>query len=235
MSTEDKINYRYKFILGNGVEREFNIQLDGLTLNLIKTDKIFVYPTWTELKNFKCPNCTLDEKTSKYCPIAVNIIELVDFFKESISYEEADVIVNSDAREYRKHTTLQKGVSALIGIYMVTSGCPVMEKLKPMVRYHLPFATMEETSYRVISMYLLAQYFLYKRGKEVDLELKKLARIYDDVQVVNRNICAKLRELEIEDAILNALINLDCFASSVSLASYEEMLKKIEYVFKVFF
>lgn len=117
------------------------------------------YPEWTELKNFKCPNCLLVENEYKYCPIAVNIIDLIDFFKTS-SYPEVNVIVDTEIRRYSKHPSLQKGISSLMGIYMVTSGCLIMEKLKPMVRYHLPFATLEETSYRMVSMDLLAQYFL---------------------------------------------------------------------------
>ena len=33
-----------------------------------------------------------------------------------------------------------------------------MESLKPMVRFHLPFATVEETVFRSVSTYLLSQY-----------------------------------------------------------------------------
>ncbi len=67
-----------------------------------------------------------------------------------------------------------------MGIYMVTSGCPVMGKLKPMVKFHLPFASGEETSYRMVTMYLLAQFFKYKNGKEPDWDLKNLVKIYDN-------------------------------------------------------
>ena len=227
------IVYKYKFKFVDGKEKDFELTLDSKTLNLVQQERKNL-PDWTELKNFRCPNCTLDENRNRYCPIAVNIIDVVEFFRKNISYEEVDVVVESDARKYVKHTALQKGVSSLMGIYMTTSGCPVMEKLKPMVRYHLPFATMEETSHRIISMYLIAQYFLYKKGKNVDLKLEKLAKIYDNVKDVNQNICGKLSQLKIEDAILNALVSLDCFASSMSLASYEEVLEKLEYGFRIF-
>ena len=76
-------------------------------------------------------------------------MDIIHSFKDSISYEEVEVFITTKARTYMKRTTLQKGLSSLLGIYMVTSGCPTMEKLKPMVRYHLPFATEEETKYRV--------------------------------------------------------------------------------------
>tara|TARA_B100000686_G_scaffold86198_1_gene93073 strand:- start:90 stop:251 length:162 start_codon:yes stop_codon:yes gene_type:complete len=48
----------------------------------------------------------------------------------------------TDERCYVEHTTMTEAVSSLLGIYMVTSGCPVMDKLRPMVRFHLPLATV---------------------------------------------------------------------------------------------
>ena len=118
---------------------------------------------------------------------------------------------------------------------MVTSGCSIMEKLKPMVRYHLPFATEEETRYRVISMYVLAQYFLFKRGKTVDWELKKLVDIYDDIQTVNKHFCKRLATIQSKDASINALIVLDCFADFVRFSINKKMLDEIEFLFNAYF
>ena len=59
--------------------------------------------------------------------------------------------------------------------------------------------------------------------------------IYDDIRMVNMNFCKRLSELKIEDAILNALVNLDCFASSVSLSIYKDALDDMEHIFKAFF
>jgi len=67
LSSAGKITYSYKFIFKNGVEREFNIELDSVTLNLIKTgDK--ACPEWTKLSCFKCPDCILDERQYGFCP-----------------------------------------------------------------------------------------------------------------------------------------------------------------------
>lgn len=227
------ITYHYKFTLSNGVEREFNIKLDK-NLNLITARKKS-YPEWTKLKDFKCPHCPLDENGHEFCPITVNLVDIVDFFRDASSYEEVGILIETEERGYVKHTTLQDGISSLVGIYMVTSGCPILEKLKPMVRYHLPFSTLEETKYRAISMYLLAQYFLYKRGKKPDWELKNLVKIYDDIQIVNKNFCEKLSNLKINDASLNALVKLDCFASYVSFSIEINMLDGIELLFNPYF
>ncbi|MCH6545787.1 MAG: hypothetical protein IH796_07270 [Deltaproteobacteria bacterium] len=164
--TEDTISIQYKFTFSDKSVREFNVRLDGETLSLIRRERSSV-PDWTRLSYRKCPNCPLSDKLHPNCPIALNLVEVVEFFKNSISYEEVDVEIITEARNYLKHSDLQTAISSLIGIFMVTSGCPVMDKLRPMVKTHLPFATPEETIYRILSMYLLAQYFVCKDGQNL--------------------------------------------------------------------
>jgi heterodisulfide reductase subunit C len=231
LSSAGKITYRYKFLFKNEVKREFNIELDSVTLNLIKTENKSC-PKWTKLSCFKCPNCLLDERQYEFCPIAVNMADVIDYFSHFVSYESVEVIVTAPERKYIKRVSLQHGVSSLIGIYMVTSGCPVMENLKPMVRFHLPFASIEETKYRAISMYLLAQYFLYKHGSQPDWDLKKLAEAYENVSLVNESFCKRLRTIKGKDANLNALIVLDIFAGSVNFSIDSQMADDLEYLFK---
>jgi len=233
-SARDVITYHYRFTLANGLERDFELALDNRTLNLIRKERE-VYPKWTLLAYHKCPNCMLDQQEHKFCPVATGLMDVVDFFKTSISYEEVDVLIETQERRYLKHTTLQRGLSSLIGIYMVTSGCPTMEKLKPMVRHHLPFATLAETQYRVLSMYVLAQYFLYRRGEKPDWELKKLVKIYEDIGTVNRHFSQRLSGIEAKDASVNALVHLDAFRDSVTLFINVNMLDEIELLFKAYF
>lgn len=228
-----KVTYNYRFIFKDGSEKEFNIELDGVTLNLLPTDKQDC-PEWTKLSCFKCPNCTLNDKY-EYCPIAINMVDVIDYFRDFFSYERVDVVVTSQERKYIRTVSLQHGVSSLIGIYMVTSGCPVMEILKPMVRFHLPFATIEETKYRAISMYLMAQYFLYQRGRQPDWDLKKLAEAYENVRTVNENFCKRLRMIEGQDASLNAVVVLDIFADSVNFSMDGRMADDLSYLFKGYF
>lgn len=225
-------HFRYKF--QNGLIKEFILNLDSQTLNLVKTRRDSS-PQWAKLRYFKCPICLLNENQHPYCPIAANLADLIDTFKDSISYEKVEVFIITKARTYMKQTTLQKGLSSLLGIYMVTSGCPTMEKLKPMVRYHLPFATEEETKYRVLSMYLLAQYFLHKRGRKPDWELKHLVEMYQDIKVLNKSFSERLSHVNIEDASLNALAILDWFAESLSFSINKDILDELESVFSAYF
>ena len=122
----------------------------------------------------------------------------------------------------------------MLGIYMVTSGCPIMEKLKPMVRFHLPFATVKETVFKAASTYLLGQYFLHQSGRKPDLELDLLKKYYVDIQKVNRGIATRLRTVTENDAFANAIVSLDAFAKELPW-SIEEHLKDMEYIFNVYF
>ncbi|HDZ62476.1 MAG TPA: hypothetical protein ENH40_04960 [Nitrospirae bacterium] len=227
------INYKYRFSFAGGKESVLNIRLDKNTLTLIP-DQREAYPEWTRLEYYRCPNCSLDESKVKYCPSAVNTVELIDMFKDSLSFEEVDILVETETRSYSKHTSLQVGLSSVLGLFMVTSGCPVTEKLKSMAYNHLPFATSEETMYRVISAHLLAQYFLRKKGKTPDWELKELIKTYDDIHVINMNFFKRISNIKIEDASLNAIAILDTFANLVPFSIDEEMLGEIEQMFDAY-
>jgi hypothetical protein len=117
------IKYRYIFNFDNGTSKEFNLKLDSETLNLV-FDKKEDYPEWMELSKFKCPNCRLDEEKTRYCPVVTNLVDVISAFKDSLSYEKAIITVETEERKYIKDTDLQKGLNSLVGIYMVTSGCP---------------------------------------------------------------------------------------------------------------
>ena len=220
------ITYGYRFSLGNGVEREFKVELDRASLSVVPTP-LESYPAWTALTSHQCAGCPLKPEQHPRCPIAANLVEIVDFFKDAASYDKAVVEISSEARNYVKETPLQRGISSLLGIYMVTSGCPVMEKLKPMVAIHLPFATAQETTYRVTSMYLLAQFFIARRGGQPDWSLENLPRVYDDIRMVNRGFVNRLLAAGVQDASINAIILLDTFASYVHYPGADSPLGEI--------
>jgi hypothetical protein len=234
-SNDETIFFQYRFRLKSGEETQFRVVLDGGTLNLRRAEEEAPPPSWTELAFCTCPHCPLDPARHRHCPIAVSLAGIVCAFGKAASYEEVDVVLDTAERRYEKHTTLQKGLSSLVGIYMVTSGCPVMEWLKPMVRFHLPFATEEETKYRVLSMYLLAQFFLRRRGERPDWDMAGLVGIYENVRLVNRGIADRLSKIEIDDANVNALLILDCFAGAVTFSLCRERLADLESLFGAYF
>jgi hypothetical protein len=102
-----------------------------------------------------------------------------------------------------------------------------MERLKPMVRFHLPFAVMEETTYRMLSMYLIAQLYHQRKGEHADWDLHGLQAVYQDVSAVNMSFAKRLRAAASKDANVNAMVNLDCFAKVVPYM-VEDLLKEME-------
>jgi hypothetical protein len=232
--TRDVFHIEYRFVFKPGLGKKIDLRLDKRTLDLVSTGKAS-HRKWTKLSFLKCQNCPLDETQHANCPTAMHLVGVVDFFRDMISFEKVDLFIRSEEREYVKHTTLQQGISSLVGICMVASGCPIMGKLKPMVRYHLPFATLKETQYRVISMYLLAQYFLYKRDMKPDWDLKNLVKMYGDIQIVNKGLFRRLAHIKIGDATLNALIKLDIFAKHVSDCISQDVLDEMEHLFAAYF
>ncbi len=125
------IKIEYEFKLLNGERKEFSIRLQRRTLQLVAENTTTVRH-WTKLTHHQCTNCPLKPEKHYHCPIAANMVDVIESFKDSLSIEEADITIRSESREYHKRSTVQYGIGALIGLYMVTSGCPIMDKLRPM-------------------------------------------------------------------------------------------------------
>lgn len=228
--SDDVVTFRYKFVFKDRNEKDFIINLDALTLDKIPSEKKNSLPFWTKLNFCQCNNCPLDEKKNDFCPIAYNFIDLFDFFTSLDSFNETTVLIESPERSYSQTTTVQSGLGSLLGIYMVTSGCPRMEVLKPMVRFHLPFASLEETVFRSVSTYLLGQYFSMKQGKPADFGLEKLKDFYLEIQQVNIGIAKRMRSVTAKDAFANAIISLDAFAKEMAW-SIEDDLENLKYLY----
>ena len=230
MSETFSINYLFRF--NNGEEQQIPLLLDEHTLALIARQEP-VFPFWTELTFHQCNGCPLDPATSPHCPIALHLARIVDIFKDHISCEDVTVEVTDSQRRYSKETTLQTGLGALMGIIMVSGGCPLMDPLRPLVRFHLPFASMEETEFRIVSMYLVAQYIRAGKGKTPDWSLAGLQQIYDRIQLVNRAFAGRLRSACSKDANVNAIVILDCFAKGVPFA-VKTALRDYEHYFDLY-
>jgi len=220
MADPYKITYSYTF--KDGKTRVFTLALDRKDLALV-AERPAAPPLWALLSLNKCGNCPLNEQTSVHCPVALNLSAIVEEFKNFISHEKVSVTVAVEERTYFKETTIQQGLSPLLGIIMTTSGCPIMEQLKPMVRFHLPFASLEDTIFRMVSMYLVAQHLRHRDGKSAAWTLDGLAKVYAEVGRVNRDFAQRLRIAAQQDANVNALVNLDCFATMVPLAADETL------------
>jgi hypothetical protein len=225
----DTIRIVYHFAFPDGSSKAYTVELDRATLSY-RPSGTERPPAWARLEYHQCGHCPLAPAEHPYCPVATNLSALVEFFKDKASVAEATVTVTTEERTYVKQLPLQQGIFGIFGLVMATSSCPYMDFLKPMARFHLPFSTAEETIVRSVSMYLLLQYFVAKRGEQPDLGLERLEMHYENIQKVNDGILERIKDVALNDADLNALIILQGFADLLTMAISKD-LSKIEPLF----
>ena len=223
--------FNYTFHLKDSKTIHFEIHLDPVSLEFIPK-RIETLPDWTKIDYFPCDDCPLIGKVT-HCPVAVNLSTIIEPFLDTISHDPATVLVETEDRSYSKETSVQTGLSSIIGISMVTSNCPVMDELRPLTRYHLPFASTEETLFRAVSYYLTRQYFVAQDGGTPDWNLSGLIEIYKKVSVVNLGISRRVSQASKKDANVNAIIILHSYGDSIPFF-VENGLDEIRYLFKKF-
>ena len=206
----------YKFRLTNGQKKLFNILIDPETISMIRS-QLESLPDWAKLEYHQCECCPLEAIEHPYCPIAVNIANIVEEFKDSVSYDDCLVSCTTPERIYLKKTSVMEGISSILGIIMATSNCPIMDFFKPMARFHLPFFTSDETTVRVTSMFLLRQYLEYGNDSADNINLNKLEQHYNKVNKVNEGIFKRISSLGSKDADKNAIIMLHSLSQIFSL------------------
>jgi hypothetical protein len=219
----------YRFIFPNGRKEIIEVEIDTLTMESLPASS-GKPPSWCKLDFHQCPNCPLRTDTHPYCPLATRLVKLMEVSRDVLSYDEVEMEVTTPERMVIQNTTAQRAVSSLMGLIMATSACPHMSFLKPMARYHLPLASEEETIFRAVSTYLLAQYFRHKNALGMDMELENLKKIYAEIGIVNQAMASRLRTLSVEDSAINAVVLLDIFAKMMPY-SIEDSLEEIRYLF----
>jgi hypothetical protein len=226
---EEFYRIHYEFRFENNSIKHFRIKLNPKTISIVH-DKPVEKREWMRLENNQCVCCPLSPKTHPYCPVAVNIGDLTEEFKDMVSYDKCLVRCVTVERTYLKKTSLMEGLASVFGIIIPTSDCPIMTFFKPMARFHLPFATPKETIFRATSIYMLRQYFNRKRNLAQDMDLKLLDRHYQKVSMVNRGIIKRLNTIEAKDADKNA-INILYSMSQILSRAINYNLDSVEYLF----
>jgi hypothetical protein len=228
MSDETVTTYRFTF--DDGTKREFAVRLRPPSMTMVP-EPLDEEPEWIRLGFRQCPNCPLNSSDHRNCPVARNLVSVNNAFRHRVSFVEVDIVVCAAERTYVKTCALQEAASSLMGLIMATSGCPHLDKLRPMVYTHLPFSTSAQTTYRAVSMYLLAQFFRERRGLPADWKLHGLARTYEDIHTVNRAFAHRLASIQGKDANLNAIVGLDTHAGMTSFSITDEEWDELEAAF----
>jgi hypothetical protein len=215
----------YHFQFPDGGNESFVVGEDG-------TDSLpEALPDWTALEFHQCANCPLAVASTPHCPMAVNFVKLVDVFGQRQSYDPVETQIEMAERTVSKSTTVQRAVGSLMGLLAAASDCPHVDFLKPMLHFHLPFSSEEETIYRVTSTYLLSQYFEQQENRPHDWSLESLKRNYQRLQIVNAAMANRLRSLHQTDSAVNALVLLDLLAKALPY-TIDEALEELRPIFQ---
>lgn len=224
-----RITIQYCFQFDDQPEEIFDLQLDPDTLEMVEETP--EPPDWTRLEFQQCANCPLEPDEHPRCPVAMNMARPVSKFAKIVSHSQVRLTVITKERTSVQETTAQEGLSSLMGLIMAASPCPHTAFFRPMARFHLPLASSDETVYRAVTMYLLAQYYLRQAGKEPDLDLDGLKTLYENLEKVNADFCERLRAATDQDSSLNAVVLLDFFAKTVPFGM-EMLLEQMRPMFE---
>src|SRR5687768_8891993 len=91
------VSYRYVFTFPDGTQRSFDVTLDGDAL-AFQRPAGGALPEWTRLGFHQCPNCPLSTAAVERCPVAVNLVDIVEAFKDRTSFDSVEVTVESRNR-----------------------------------------------------------------------------------------------------------------------------------------
>jgi hypothetical protein len=172
-------------------------------------------PFWTNLSFSQCANCPLEQRENPHCPAALQMASAVEPLKALVSFDTVGVTVIQEERTVHAETTAQQAMSSVLGLIMATAGCPWTDHLRPMARFHLPFASEAETVYRSICMFLLAREMIDTAEPQGFAALEEL---YRNLHVVNRDMSRRLGAATRTDPARNAMALLDSYTTLLPAA-----------------
>ncbi|MBU1105988.1 MAG: hypothetical protein KKB51_04910 [Candidatus Riflebacteria bacterium] len=210
----------YAFELDDGKKIGFKVLLNR-TQEFAKEPGL--YPSWTLLSFKKCTNCPLSENDHLYCPAAIDIKNVISEFAEISSIKEMNVAVQIRDRTIRKRCDAQTGLNSLVGLLMATSACPILFRLNSQAKFHLPFASFNETLYRTVGDYLIKQYLTKKEGGIPDFELIGLEALYKDLALLNSCFIERIKAVAKLDSSLNVIANLSSLSTIVHMSIGDQL------------
>lgn len=225
----ETIRFLYRFIPKMGETKEIELLLDPATMRSeVRHDAPL--PDWTRMDFHACEGC--EWKETEHCPVAIRLMQPLELFADVVSHQPASVEVETPARNYYKDLDMQQGLSSLFGLLMATSGCPALAAFRPMTRYHLPFATFEETFFRIYGSFLMQQMAAGREPVGKQDILQGLNRIYQKAATVNQGVIGRMRKAQNTpgDSMPNAVVLLASFSGLVPLTA-ERQLAELEKLF----
>ena len=240
------LRIRYRFDLPDGSQKTLDFLFDAATFRLSNPPPADP-PFWTELKFNQCANCPLSTERHAHCPAAVQMAAALEPLNALVSFDTVGVTVVQPERTVHAETTAQQAMSSVLGLIMATAGCPWTDRLRPMARFHLPFANEAETLYRSVSMFLLslelagrgpapaAARHARRRGRAcrapqtaaaadaacaapAPRTFAALEELYKNLHLVNRDMSRRLGAATNTDPARNAIALLDTYTTLLPAA-----------------
>jgi hypothetical protein len=220
------LRIRYRFDLPDGSQKLLDLNFNAADFRLTNAAPADP-PFWTELKFSQCANCPLNTVDHPHCPAALHMAPAVESLKALVSFDTVGVTVIQAERTIHAELSAQQAMSSVLGLIMATSGCPWTDRLRPMARFHLPFASEAETVYRSVCMFLLARALVGAGGDQGFAALEKL---YENLHVVNRDMARRLGAATRTDPARNAIALLDSYTTLLP-AALESSLEDLKPLF----
>lgn len=212
--------FRYSLYLNDGSSHTIDIVLDPATQNCQQPP--LVDQPWTRLDCHRCPHCPLTPENTPLCPLAARLAPLVERVGSLLSYDNVAVEVHDGMRTIRANVPASTAASSVMGLISASSGCPHTAFLKPLAWFHQPFASEEETVFRVLSSHLVE----HQLNGDGPPDLQQLKDRYRAIEQVNMHIAKRLLESCDNDAAINAIVHLDIFAKAIPFA-VDQMLEEL--------
>jgi hypothetical protein len=234
------LRIRYRFDLPDGSQKTLDFLFDAATFRLSNPPPADP-PFWTELKFNQCANCPLSTERHAHCPAALQMAAALEPLNALVSFDTVGVTVVQPERTIHVETTAQQAMSSVLGLIMATAGCPWTDRLRPMARFHLPFANEAETLYRSVSMFLLSLELAppgpatavadtlavaeapaaaadAARAAPAPRTFAALEELYKNLHLVNRDMSRRLGAATNTDPARNAIALLDTYTTLLPAA-----------------
>jgi hypothetical protein len=167
---------------------------------------------WIQLGFNQCAHCQLTQ--SRLCPVANAIDYHAKDLDGWLSHDDVAVTVKLNGGVVSNmRTSAQQVLSSILGIIVASeAACEHTRILLPMVYFHRPFATQDESIYRALANAALIYQLSHGQGSFADFVIKK----YEAIAKLNMGLVRRLQSAHPErEAQINALINLDTFAKGI--------------------
>ncbi len=200
----------YRFFAADNEKIEVRLDFDAITFQL-RPVAGQPRPPWARLEPHFCPGCGLPAG-SVFCPTALGFARFLGAFDSRFSYEKAVVEIETPERVVLSKGRFQAGMASLLGLVCATSGCPSTQFLRPLARFHIPFADGNEALFRIVSVQLLGRHLQAAETGARDRPMfAEVWERYATLLSVAAHLADRLRPVVQRFAPLNARILLDSF------------------------